>query len=91
MDEEDLGLLVTYGASNHIEQVFDGFWKNLCECKLMPLTTDYFPNDTVKNNKTKYSLDPRQAVNVTTKKKGIIQTLDDYLREYICLRLSQNF
>ena len=65
----------------------EGFWKNLCECKLLPLTTDYFPQDSLIGNKAKYHYELSQA-NFFAKKGGLITTVEEYLTEYICLRLT---
>ena len=28
-----------------IEHIFANFWKNMCEARLLPITTDFFPTD----------------------------------------------
>jgi hypothetical protein len=68
------------------------FWKSLCECKLLPLTTDYCPSDkelvakTGKKNLYQHEFDTPELF-----ASPLIRTIDDYLNEYICLRLTQNF
>jgi hypothetical protein len=54
----------------------------------MPLTTDYFPEIKDLNNITRYHNDFSQ---VNLIKTGFIRSLEDYLTEYVCLRLTQNF
>lgn len=54
----------------------------------MPLTTDYFPNENQLKNTQKYHNELSQ---VYQKKMALIRNVDDYLHEYICLRLTQNF
>lgn len=59
----------------------------------MPLTSEFMPPDSELKKKTKYHYEPSQA-NVVTKKFGLIRSSDDshdYLTEFICLRLTQNF
>jgi hypothetical protein len=59
----------------------DAFWKGLCEIKIMPLTTDYFPDMSNRAINEKYIQD--------------IYNLDigtsDTIAENLGLRLSQNF
>ena len=64
------------------------FWKSLCECKLLPLTTDHFPEQSQLKNTQRYHNELSQ---VNSTKTGLIRTMEDYLTEYICLRLTQNF
>ena len=64
------------------------FWKSLTECKLLPLTTDYFPEKQEINNTNRY-LNDLSFINVD--KTGFMRTIEEFLTEYICLRLTQNF
>lgn len=58
-----------------------GFWRSLCEVKIMPLTTEYFPDTSHrvfydKYNKDIYNLDKEN---------------DETINENLGLRLTQNF
>jgi len=68
----------------------EGFWRNICECKLLPLTSEFLPVDSELKKKNKYHYELSQA-NVVTKKNGLIRNAEEYLTEFICLRLTQNF
>ena len=71
-----------------MEQVMEPFWRSLCECKLLPITTDYFPEEKEIKITARYHNELSQ---VNHSKTGFIRTIEDYLTEYICLRLTQNF
>eukprot|EP00347_Sterkiella_histriomuscorum_P009116 403342460 len=90
LTDKEIEVLIKFGKTQQLELIMEGFWKNLCECKLLPLTTDYFPQDSLIGNKAKYHYELSQA-NFFAKKGGLITTVEEYLTEYICLRLTQNF
>ena len=66
------------------------FWKSLTECKLLPLTTDFFPEQKDLNNVSRY-LNDLSLINEVKTKTGLMRTFEDFITEYICLRLTQNF
>jgi hypothetical protein len=37
--------LLYYGTTQQLEIIMEPFWRSLSECKLMPLTTDYYPGE----------------------------------------------
>jgi hypothetical protein len=80
--------LTHFEAPSKLEAIMESFWKSLSECKLLPLTTDFFPPDKLLNNYQRYHFELSQ---VYVNKTGFIKTINDYLTEYICLRLTQNF
>lgn len=86
--KKDLDYMLHFAPLQTIESAMEPFWRSLSECKLMPLTTDYHPADKELKNKQLYHND-HSTVNVT--KTGFIKRSEDYLTEYICLRLTQNF
>ena len=70
--------------------IFANFWKNVCECRLLPITTDYFPDDQKKDDANKYY---RSEDNIITKPQNEITMVKDkcaYVEEFLCLRLTQN-
>jgi hypothetical protein len=71
-----------------MEMIMEPFWRSMSECKLLPLTTDFFPGEKELMTKTKYQNEPATPWFF---KLPFIHTVDDYLNEYICLRLTQNF
>ncbi|CDW71794.1 UNKNOWN [Stylonychia lemnae] len=89
-NDKDVDTLVKMGQIQQLEHIMDGFWKNICECKLLPLTTDFFPHESQLRNKNKYHYELSQA-SVVSRKGGLIQNFEQYFTEYICLRLTQNF
>jgi hypothetical protein len=88
LTEPDLDVLLHYGTTQQLETVMDPFWRSLCECKLLPLTTDYYPCEKEIKNTQRYHNELSQ---VNSSRTGFIRSIDDYLNEYICLRLTQNF
>lgn len=80
--------MLHFGTLPQMELVMEPFWRSMSECKLMPLTTDYFPSDKLINNTQKYHNDLSMVYQT---RSGFILKPEDYLNEYICLRLTQNF
>lgn len=64
------------------------FWRSLCECKLLPLTTDFYPGEKLLKNTQKYHNELSQVYQTKTQ---LIRNVEEYLNEYVCLRLTQNF
>lgn len=54
LSDEEINVLLHFGTPQQVESVMEPFWKSLCECKLMPLTTDFVPSDKVLKNTQKY-------------------------------------
>ena len=71
-----------------IEHMFSHFWKNICECKLLPITIDIYPDQKdIKNfkeyhkNESKYIFKPNN--NLT-----LVKTQAKYIEESLCLKLT---
>ncbi len=80
--------MLHYGSTQQLELIMEPFWKSLTECKLLPLTTDFFPEQKDINNTSRYFND-FSLINIV--KTGFMRTIEDFITEYICLRLTQNF
>lgn len=77
--------MLHYGSTQQLELIMEPFWKSLTECKLLPLTTDFFPEQKDINNTSRY-LNDFSLINVV--KTGFMRTIEDFITEYICLRLT---
>ena len=45
LTETEMEVMLHYGSTQQLEMIMEPFWRSLCECKLMPLTTDYYPGN----------------------------------------------
>jgi len=60
----------------------EGFWRSLCECKLLPLTSAFFPDEKKLNTLSQYKKE-ECSVDFLNKVEKI--------KDNLCLRLTQNF
>ena len=73
------------------ESIFFNFWKNLCECRLLPLTTDFHPEDKEISNIKEYYCNEQGLIERPVGNRVTLFTSDqDFLEEFLCLRLTQN-
>lgn len=70
-----------------IEFVFANFWKNITECRLLPITTDFYPDDKMIDNPNKYRCDP---ITLDKPENGItmMSRPTDFLNEFLGLRFT---
>jgi len=71
--------------------MYRNFWKNICECKLLPLTTDFFPSDVDFKNLERYHKHEQQHLDKPKNSISLVPSDKHYLEEFLCLRLVQNF
>lgn len=70
--------------------MYRNFWKNICECKLLPLTTDFFPSEVDFNRRGLYR-SHKEHLDKPKNSISLVPSDKHYLEEFLCLRLVQNF
>lgn len=82
-------------ATQMINKVYSYFFQSICECPLLPLTNDYFPEELWKDyyqiDRNKYHRAESKMLDNPGNPISLVYDNNRFLDEFLALRLTQNF
>jgi hypothetical protein len=70
------------------EKIFFNFWRNICECRLLPLTIDYQPTQGEVSNREVYYMNENKILEKPQNEVTFVKTDGNFIEELVCLRLT---
>lgn len=71
-----------------IEHMFSNFWKNICECKLLPITIDVYPDKSDILNPKEYHKNESKFIYKPTNNITLVRNDAKFVEELLCLKLT---